>query len=292
MNLVISMSKYQGSGNDFLIIEADRLGEFLAPQEWPDFARRVCNRHFGLGADGLLVVGGRSEGRPFMRVFNSDGSTAEMCGNGIRCFAAYTHGEGWRDWWTQGSLVVETDSGPKKIELSDGGYRVNMGPPIFDPERIPVKTEERDKGGCPVVRVELPGTQHGTVHCVSMGNPHAVAVVRSLEQFEETPLSEHGSMIEEAVSFPQRTNVEFVWLADKHRAYVKVWERGAGATLACGTGACAVAAVGISNDMLESPVFVELPGGTLTIEWDGKGDVFMTGPAIKVADIDRYYCWE
>jgi diaminopimelate epimerase len=285
MNSIIPMSKYNGCGNTFLIILADVLGRILPPRRWGDFAREVCDRQDGVGADGLLVTG-REGKNPIMRVYNPDGSVAEMCGNGIRCIADYAVSAGW---WEGPSLLVQTDSGEKKIDLSGEGYTVNMGPPIFDPKKIPVNTEDRDKGGCPVVTVDLPETQFGTVHCVSMGNPHAVGMVRSPEQFEEIPLKEHGPIIERASCFPQRTNAEFAWIANKHRAHVKVWERGAGATLACGTGACAVAVVGIRNNLLESPVFVELPGGTLTIEWDGQGDVFMTGPAKKLFDIQYNY---
>ena len=284
----VNLTKYHGCGNDFLIISLQELTRVLPSQEWPNFAEAVCNRHFGIGADGLLVVGkpNRSEefGNVRMTIFNSDGSQAQMCGNGIRCAAHYAIHQGW----TQGlKFTIDTAAGPKGIEVVRDNFRVNMGPPSFDPTMIPVEDFVLGSGAeLPVVWIRQPWASLSPYFAVSMGNPHAVLFM-GLE--DEIALDVLGPRIESHKNFPNNTNVEFAHVVDEHHAKVLVWERGAGATLACGTGACAVAAVGIKLGELESPVQVELPGGTLTIEWDGQGDMNMTGPVRRVAEVQYYY---
>ena len=289
----VNLAKYHGCGNDFVIIDFQELARILPSQEWSNFAKAVCNRHLGIGADGLLIVGrpDRSEesGNVSMMIFNRDGSRSEMCGNGIRCVAHFARHQGW----TNGlKFIIDTDSGPRQIEVTDPfHYKVNMGPPEFDPDKIPMKSGGIDEFGVPWFsesRIRGLEALDSVLHGVSMGNPHAVRFDDS--QYYIAPnLEALGPQIESHPDFPNKTNVEFAHVVDEHHVKVDVWERGAGATLACGTGACAVAAVGIRRGVLSSPVEVELPGGTLKIEWDGQGDVYMTGPAKKVADIQYHY---
>jgi len=288
----VKLVKYHGCGNDFAIVALQDLARILPSQEWPNFAKAVCHSHFGIGADGLLVVGGpdRSEefGHVSMMIFNPDGSRAEMCGNGIRCVADYAVHQGWvKDL----KFTIDTDAGSKEVEVVHRGYKVNMGPPEFDPDKIPMKRGGIDEFGVPWFALSRIGgleALDSVLHGVSMGNPHAARLDES-KYYIAPNLEVLGPQIESHPDFPNKTNVEFAYVVDEHRAKVAVWERGAGATLACGTGACAVAAVGIRLGKLKSPVAIELPGGTLEIEWDGKGDIYMTGPATRVAKVQYHY---
>ena len=251
-------TKMQGVGNDFIIFEA---GE-VAGVNLPELARRACDRHFGVGADGILVPASSGVADLEMVYFNSDGSPSEMCGNGLRCLARYARDRGLIE---DDALTVETGAGVKKVLLlGDGSSRVDMGPPEFGAED------------------EL----HGFAFLrVSMGNPHAVAFVGSEREVEELELREIGPPVENDPAFPERTNVEFVFVRGDHDVRMRIWERGAGETLASGSGSCAAAVAAIGRDLARSPVRVHLDGGVVEIEWAGEGEpVYMTGPAEYVCE--------
>jgi diaminopimelate epimerase len=274
-------AKYQGIGNDFIMLAdpSDRL------DLRPEVVRGLCDRRFGIGADGVIrVAPGRGNADLLMDYMNSDGSVGEMCGNGIRCLALFAREEGLTD---KRRIDVETGAGTKVIEvLDDGRVRVDMGEPIFDPVAIPVKWDGRDALHA---KIEL-ADEMLEVACVSMGNPHAVLFV---DEPHIVPVATVGPMIERHEAFPNGANVEFVRVASRERVEMRVWERGAGQTLACGTGACAGAVVARLLRDIDSLVTVALPGGELEVEWSGSIDtpdsVFMTGPAEKtfVGEIDE-----
>ena len=277
---MLSFSKYQGLGNDFLILEG-RQGQLTDPITDPDpaWVRHICDRRFGVGGDGLiLALPPQTDGELRMRILNADGSEAEMCGNGIRCLARYladTDGEQSGRQWT-----IETLAGMIRPELmADGQLRVDMGPPFLTPESIP--TTLMPDEGLPQGVLLLEGEQL-KVAAVGMGNPHVVVPVENLASI---PFDAWGAALEVHPAFPAKTNVHFLQVHSRERLEIRVWERGAGPTLACGTGACAtlVAAVllGLADDCAE----VMLPGGPLMIEWRNRtGSVLMTGPAEAVFD--------
>ena len=262
-------TKMHGIGNDFIIIDAIR-------NEIPDpaaLARRMCRRRFGIGADGLILICKSEKADAAMRIFNSDGSEPEMCGNGLRCAAKYIHDSGI---CPKQDMAVDTLAGVKYIHLENSGntamVSVDMGEPDFEPARIPVAAESNR------VRVELDG-QEAEFFCVSMGNPHAVT-------FDLCPDDEAfrrlGAYMEKHPLFPAKANIEFCRVEDRENVHVKVWERGDGPTLACGTGSCAVLAAGASLGLLERCASVHLPGGTLRDEWLPNNRIRMTGPAETV----------
>jgi diaminopimelate epimerase len=251
-------TKMHGIGNDFIIFDP---GE-LEGAELPDLARSVCDRHFGVGADGILVPAASEIADLKMVYLNSDGSPSEMCGNGLRCLARYA-----RDFEIVENdiLTVETGAGIKKVMLfEDGSSRVDMGTPGFDSE------------------VELCGFAFLRV---SMGNPHAVAFLGSEEEVEALDLKMVGAPVERNPLFPEGTNVEFAYPWGRHEVRMRIWERGAGETLASGTGSCATAVAAIQTGLAESPVRVRLDGGTVEISWAGNEEpVYMTGPAEYVCE--------
>ena len=277
---MLQFSKYQGLGNDFLIVEG-RQGQLPDAISNPDpaWVRRICDRRFGVGGDGLiLALPPQAEGELRMRILNADGSEAEMCGNGIRCLARYladTDGDAPGRRWD-----IETLAGMIRPELmADGQLRVDMGPPFLTSEGIPTTLMPED--GLPQGVLLLEGEQL-KVAAVGMGNPHVVVPVDDLASI---PFDAWGAALEVHPAFPAKTNVHFLQVHSRERLEIRVWERGAGPTLACGTGACAtlVAAVllGLADDCAE----VVLPGGPLMIEWrDRTGSVLMTGPAEAVFD--------
>ncbi|WP_462321413.1 diaminopimelate epimerase [Halochromatium sp.] len=267
-------TKMQGLGNDFVVVDAIRQQVSLSAQQ----IRQLADRHFGIGCDQLLLVEPpRTADTAFhYRIFNADGHEVEQCGNGARCFARYVRDEGLS---ASDSIRVGTAAGPIRLELlPDGQVSVNMGQPRFDPAAIPLATRARapayDLGaGCRALRIGA----------VSMGNPHAVLSVS--DDLDQAPVAELGPRIERDPFFPQGANVGFMQRESASAIRLRVWERGVGETLACGTGACAAVVIGRLWGELDEQVKVSLPGGTLVIDWPGDGmPVTMTGPAVRVFD--------
>lgn len=267
----LRFSKMQGAGNDFVVL--DGIGQRVALT--PGELRRLADRHFGVGADQVLVVERPSApGVDFRyRIFNADGEEVEQCGNGARCFVRFVREQGMT---SKDEIRVETLSGTIVPKLEpDGRVTVDMGRPTFDPARVPFQTDSAallqflDVDGVPV-----------SVTVLSMGNPHAVHVV---DDVETAPVATLGPKIERHARFPRRVNAGFMQVVDRRRIRLRVYERGAGETLACGTGACAAVVAGIQRGLLESPVEVAMRGGELTIAWQGADNpVWMTGPAETV----------
>ena len=264
--------KLHGTANDFVYVDA-RGG---LPADPALLAPRICDRHRGIGADGLILLLDSSSADCRMRIFNADGSTAEMCGNGIRGFAKYVldHGLVRAD-----PLRVETDAGVKTVSVRrDGGtvasITVDMGPPEWDGRHIPV-----DADGTILERPLAVNGRSWTVSCVSMGNPHCVVFV---DDPGTLALAEIGPAFERHPFFPRRVNTEFIAVESKERLRMRVWERGAGETLACGTGACAAAVVAARTGRTGRHVTVALPGGELEIDWRADDHVYMTGDAVEV----------
>jgi len=276
--LAQGFSKYQGLGNDFLLIDTRILGDLGNPDPNPEAIRQICDRRFGVGADGLiLALPPREGGEVRMRIFNADGSEPEMCGNGIRCLARFLadrDGDGPGRRW-----LVETLAGTIVPELQgDGSVRVDMGPPFLSPETVPT-TLAVGPAGLPQGMLMVAG-QTLAVAAVGMGNPHVVIPVADLDAIDLEAL---GPLLEHHGAFPARTNVHFVQVLSPNHLRMMVWERGAGPTLACGTGACATLVACHLLGLAERRARLELPGGALEIEWDGaSGSVWMTGPAEAV----------
>ncbi len=251
-------TKMHGCGNDFLILDPGKVEGLDLPQ----LARRACDRHFGVGADGILVPAYSEAADLEMIYYNSDGSPSEMCGNGIRCLARYA-----RDYeLVDGeAITIDTAAGTKKLLLyEDGSSRVDMGPPAFEPEVA--------LGGFSFLRV-------------SMGNPHAVAFLASEVEVDSLDLKLAGPPVETDPLFSTGTNVEFASVRGSYDLRMRIWERGAGETLASGTGSCAVAVAAISQGLAESPVRVHLDGGVVEVEWAGESETaYMTGPAEYVCE--------
>lgn len=266
--------KMHGIGNDFVMID----GRFNSVDDWGTLSQNMCNRQFGIGADGLILVLPSETADVRMRMFNPDGSEAEMCGNGIRCLAKYAYEQGIV---TSREIVVETGAGLKRIGLeeADGSItrvRVSMGVPRLQPAEIPVLAQR-----APVIDFPLMVDDMSlAVTCVSMGNPHAVTFLS--QDPDEFSLETIGPAVERHPAFPRRVNFEACQVVGQSDLKVRVWERGAGKTLACGTGACATAVAARLKGLIGDRCSVQLPGGTLDIEWDGQGEVFMTGPAETV----------
>ena len=274
--MVIEFSKYHGLGNDFILIDNRHSCE---PEIAPEVAIKMCDRHFGIGADGVIFALPGRDGTDYaMRIYNSDGSEPEMCGNGIRCLAKFIAAlEGTEQ--VNKSYKIQTLAGviTPKLE-SDGQVTVDMGLPQLTAAEIPTHL------GSPKAKVIAQPLQVAdkswSVTCVSMGNPHCITFV---EDVAAIPLTEIGPQFEHHPAFPQRTNTEFIQVIQPDYLKMRVWERGAGITLACGTGACASVVAGVLNDKCDRLCTVELPGGCLQIEWSElDGRVYMTGPAEKV----------
>ena len=270
-------TKMQGLGNDYVYVNCFK-EKIDNP---PELARRISDRHFGVGSDGLIMINPSDKADFEMEMYNADGSRGEMCGNGIRCVAKYVYDYGLTD---KTSISVETLGGIKYLDLTvqDGKVKlvkVNMGRPELAPSKVPVAAEG-DRA------VDEPITVDGKEYrmtCVSMGNPHAV--IFTDRDIRELPLEEIGPKFENHERFPKRVNTEFVRVLDRRTAEMRVWERGSGETLAFGTGACAVAVACVLNGLTEDEVTVRLLGGDLQIKWDRENDiVYMTGPAEVVFD--------
>jgi diaminopimelate epimerase len=267
----IKFTKMHGAGNDFVMIDGVRQDIQLTPEQ----LRLLANRHFGVGCDQVLIVEkAQNKDADFRyRIFNSDGGEVEQCGNGARCFMRFVHDQ---KLTSKREILVETRGGliSPRIE-QDGRITVNMGPPVFDPALVPFN----GGSGAASEALEVAGKTL-EISALSMGNPHAVQIVADVER---APVEKLGPLIEQHPRFPRHVNAGFMQIMDRHSLRLRVYERGAGETLSCGTGACAAAVSGIRRDLLDSPVNVATRGGVLTVTWDGDGQpVLMTGPAISV----------
>jgi diaminopimelate epimerase len=270
----IRFTKMHGLGNDFVVLDATGArGQDYVPTAAE--ARWLADRHFGIGCDQILVVErAQLEGADFRyRIFNADGGEVEQCGNGARCFVRFVHEQGLT---AKREIRVETLSGIIAPRLeADGQVTVDMGVPRFAPADIPFLADSDEL----VQPLEFAGRE-ALITAVSMGNPHAVQVV---DNVDSAPVARDGPLIESHPRFPKRVNAGFMEIVDRHAIRLRVFERGAGETLACGTGACAAAVAGIRRGLLDSPVRVQTRGGDLVIAWEGNGEpVFMTGPAVTV----------
>lgn len=289
--------KMHGLGNDFVLIDFVRSGSeqvgFIETKDLKAMAQKICLRRFGVGADGLVILLPGEKARVRMRIFNPDGSEAEMCGNAIRCVAAYLYRHGRLTQDETREIKIETLAGimiPKLIFTKKGemeAVQVDMGKPRLERAEIPMLGPSG-----PVINELLKvGSVTVKVTAVSMGNPHCLVFVDILPEsnfkpqtsdFEFTPLTELGPQLENHPAFPQRTNVEFIQVLNRSHIKVRVWERGAGVTLACGTGACAALVGCVLNNFTDRQVTVHLPGGDLKVSWREDNHVYLTGPAEEV----------
>ena len=273
----MKFTKMQGIGNDYVYVNC--LQETI--ENPSELAKKISDRHYGVGSDGLIMINPSDKADFEMEMYNADGSRGEMCGNGIRCVAKYVYDYGLTD---KTSISVETLAGIKYLDLTveDGKVvlvKVDMGKPMLRPEEVPVVSEKEEVIDEPIT---VDGQEY-RMTCVSMGNPHAVVFID--QDVKEFPLETVGVKFENHERFPKRVNTEFVNVLDRHTAQMRVWERGSGETLACGTGACAVAVACALNGLTEDEVRVKLLGGDLQIKWDReKNTVYMTGPAEVVFD--------
>lgn len=271
----MKFTKMQGLGNDYVYVNC--LKEKIADP--PELARKISDRHFGVGSDGLIMICPSDKADFEMKMYNADGSRAEMCGNGIRCVAKYVYDYGLTD---KTRISVDTLAGIKYLDLTvENGkvsqVKVDMGRPILEPEKIPVQAE----GDRVVNEPLLVDGKEYRMTCVSMGNPHAVIFVD--QDVKELPLEQIGPAFENHERFPKRINTEFARVLDRSTVEMRVWERGSGETLACGTGTCATAVACILNGLTDDEMTVHLLGGDLYIKWDREKDtVYMTGPAETV----------
>lgn len=272
----MKFTKMHGCGNDYIYVDGAK--EILTPQEKPEVVRCLSDRHFGIGGDGVIFINPSKEADFEMEMYNMDGSRAEMCGNGIRCVAKFVYDKGLTD---KTSISVISCGKIKYLTLSiENGkvstVRVNMGSPILKAKDIPVISDKEEVIGD---EIEVAGETY-KMTCVSMGNPHAVVFV---DEVAGLPLEKIGPLFENHVRFPKRVNTEFVKVLDENTVEMRVWERGTGETLACGTGACATVVACVLNGLTKEQVTVKLLGGNLQIQWDRESNlVYMTGPATTV----------
>ena len=243
-------------------------------RDWAKLARAMCDRRFGVGSDGLILLLKSKVADFRMRMFNPDGSEAEVCGNGLRCFARHVVSSGLAD--ARRSVTIETSAGIKTAVPQDRGsrFQVDMGEPRFRPQDLPVDVTAKR---VPILdyRVDVAGKKLALTF-VSMGNPHGVCFVDDVGEF---PLCDIGPRVEHHELFPRRVNFEIAHVVSRREIDARVWERGAGETLSCGTGACAIAVAARLHDYVDDQVDIKLPGGTLSVKWDRKGSVYLTGPA-------------
>lgn len=291
---MIKFTKMHGLGNDYIYISKVNEENVIAEEKLPELAKYLSNRHFGVGSDGIIIIEKSNIADFKMRIFNSDGSEAEMCGNGIRCFAKYVY----ENKLTKNkNISVETLSGIKYITMQEkngivSNVTVDMGEPIFEKEKIPVLIDEKNfyksetvqndknKNKIPINFNLKILDKTFDINCISMGNPHSIIIVENVDKID---IEKYGKEIENNSTFPEKTNVEFVQILDKENIKMRVWERGSGETMACGTGACAVAVVCNLLGLTKRKVTVLLRGGKLNIHWKTENNrVYMTGSAIKV----------
>ena len=272
----MKFTKMEGCGNDYVYIDGAK--EIIAPEEKPDFVRRVSDRHFGIGSDGVIFINPSTEADFEMEMYNADGTRAEMCGNGVRCVAKFVYDKGLTD---KCDISVISCGKIKylKLFLKDGKVdrvKVNMGAPELVAERIPVICEKEQVVDEPIMVL---GKEY-KMTCVSVGNPHAVVFMDDVEHLK---IEEIGPHFENHERFPKRINTEFVKILDRQTVQMRVWERGTGETLACGTGCCATVVACVLNGLTDETVTVKLLGGEIKITWDREANlVYMTGPATTV----------
>jgi diaminopimelate epimerase len=273
-------TKMQGAGNDYIYVNCF---EEPLPNDPAELARKISDRHFGVGGDGLILICPSTVADARMRMFNADGSESEMCGNGVRCVAKYVYDHGL---CRRPTLRIETGRGVLTLELEITDQkvrraRVDMGEPILDPSQVPTTLPGNPAaigGAAADVDLNLRGRRLKAT-CVSMGNPHCITFVDSLS--DEWVLS-IGPRVETNRHFPRRVNAEFVEVVSPAEVRMRVWERGSGETLACGTGACAVCVAGVLTGRTQRKLLVRLPGGELELEWASDNHVYMTGEAVEV----------
>ena len=272
----MDFAKLHGTGNDFVLVDARTL-----ERDWAALARTVCDRHFGIGADGLILAALSQRGDVRMRIFNADGSEAEMSGNGMRCLVKFAV-DGGIVAPSDDEFDVETGSGVLRVRItSENGcvtsVRESMGPPRLAPSEIPVAIDAPP----PITNFELQVDGHAIpVTLVSMGNPHAIYFQHA--PVADFPLHHIGPLVEHHKLFPNRTNFEVVRTLERGKAEMRVWERGVGETLSCGSGASAIMVASRLLDVADGTLELQVPGGVLNLEWDGEGDVILTGPVVEV----------
>jgi diaminopimelate epimerase len=279
----MNFTKLQATGNDFIFVDARNM-----ERDWSKLAREICHRYYGAGADGLILIASSNRASLKMRLFNSDGSEAEVSGNGLRCFAKYVID---RQIVAGPKITVETMSGIRTIEatMTQGKVthaKVNMGTPRFKAEDIPVLIDKPKKGRGEVdikLIIDYPltvGRKGLALSFVSMGNPHAVSFLS--QPVSDFPLSVVGPQVENHRMFPERVNFEIARVLKGNKIEARVWERGAGETLSCGSGACAIAVTARKKGYIDDEVDIILKGGDLTVYWDGVGEVYLSGPVEEV----------
>lgn len=275
----MKFTKMHGCGNDYIYVNG--FAEHIDADRKPELVRRLSDRHFGIGGDGVIFINPGINAAFEMEMYNADGTRAQMCGNGIRCVAKYVYDYGLTD---QTNITIESFGSVKYLSLTLGSdnkvstVRVNMGAPILKAAEIPVIS---DKEQVVSETIEVNGQVY-RMTCVSMGNPHAVVFIDDIIDFDIEAI---GPYFEKHTRFPERTNTEFVRIVDRSHVQMRVWERGTGETLACGTGCCATAVACVLNGLTDTEVTVRVPGGEILCEWDRKDNlVYMTGPAVTVFD--------
>ena len=278
----LSFSKMHGCGNDYIVVDGRELD-----LDWSNIALKYCERKFSVGADGLLVVKNSNKAPVKMSMYNPDGSEAQMCGNGIRCFTKYII-ENEIVEYQQNGLLIETLAGVLTVyphKNSNGlidTVNVSMGEPLFSPDKLPVSSALLSLPKIIDHKISV-NDQEIQISCVSMGNPHAVAFIE--DDVDNFPLDTLGPIVENLDLFPERINFHIVNVLDKSKIKARSWERGAGLTLACGTGACAIQAISKDRGFTDNNIDLYMPGGKLNMKWEGKGQsVFMEGPAELVFD--------
>lgn len=266
----MKFTKMQGLGNDYIYLNYIKEKE---PKNIQEITKKISNRHFGIGSDGVILICPSKIADFKMKMYNADGSEAQMCGNGIRCVGKYVYD---KNLTRKSQMTIETASGIKQLELEIQNQKVqnvkvDMGEPILEPEKIPVKANQNAN-----ILLQSQDKEFNLT-CISMGNPHAVTIVKNLEDFD---VKKYGKGIENNPIFPQKANIEFIEIVNKNKIKMRVWERGSGETLACGTGACASVVACYQNQFTTNQVEVELLGGYLQIEWNKRNNhVYMIGPA-------------
>ena len=278
----MKFTKMHGCGNDYMYING--MEEHIAAEKKPELVRNLSDRHFGIGGDGVIFINRGEKAEFEMEMYNADGSRAQMCGNGIRCVAKYVYDYGLTD---KANITIESFGSVKYLELTVGTdnkverVRVNMGAPILKAVDVPVVSEHDEVIGEEIIVNGKPYQ----MTCVSMGNPHAVVFLEQIDDMRSFDLESVGPYFENHERFPERTNTEFVRIMDKNNVQMRVWERGTGETLACGTGCCATVVASVLNGLTDTCVNVHVLGGVITCEWDQeKNLVYMTGPAATVFD--------